>query len=55
MLGLSEGDLLMKSATRGWNNAERNPMIPRRGDRNAEAASSGWLKTFRLENYAPGG
>jgi hypothetical protein len=40
MLGLIEGDHLMKSATRGWNNTERNPMVLRDRDLIAEAASS---------------
>jgi hypothetical protein len=45
----------MKSATRGWNNAEGNPVLLRRRDLTAEAVSSDWLKTLRLEDYASGG
>src|SRR5215217_1488608 len=54
ILGPIEGDRLMKSATRGWNNAERNPMILRRHDRTAEAASSEvFLAEFAMVTVGP--
>ena len=37
---------------RGWNNAERNPMVLRGRDLTAEAASSDWLKTLKPGDYA---
>ncbi len=47
MLGPIEGGRLMKSATRGWNDAEGTPMVLRRHD---HTASSDWLKTLMLED-----
>src|SRR5918995_6181315 len=54
MLGLIEDDRLVKSATGGWNNAERNPRVLRGRDLTAEAASSDvFLAEFATITVSP--
>ena len=55
MLGSFEGSRLMKPATRGWKDAERNPMVLWHREHIAEVVSSDWLKTLRLKNHSPRG